>query len=395
VTTVQLTDGSVTTPKLAEGAVTTPKLSDAAVTSIKVGSGSASAQMVLAADGVGGATWITPPPPSNLDPTSGTDVVTAINNAATLGTINVSRLDPLVAVKNAANTFTTGTQTVQTGADTTVGILVKGNSGSQSADLQQWKDSTNATVASVSPTGVLTGSGASLTNLDASNLASGTVADARLSSNVVLNNQANTFSTGLQTIQTANQALTLSGAPTNTATQSLMQIGNAIVGGNTTVNGGTYLGLNAPNVGAGSAADFLNFQLNGTSKFKIDNSGNITTAGTLTPSSLTLGSALFAGTGGVLSQDNANYFWDSTNHRLGLGTATPVDALSIGTAPTVSATRALVNLANTALVGGSANGTYVGANPAAFTGDFLNFQLTESSKFKIDSAGTINTDFSC
>ena len=37
----------------------------------------------------------------------------------------------------------------------------------------------------------------------------------------------------------------------------------------------------------------------------------------------TLGSVLFAGTGGILSQDNANYFYDATNHRLGLGTATP------------------------------------------------------------------------
>lgn len=40
-------------------------------------------------------------------------------------------------------------------------------------------------------------------------------------------------------------------------------------------------------------------------------------------SSFTQGSVIFAGALGVLSQDNANLFWDDTNNRLGVGTATP------------------------------------------------------------------------
>lgn len=47
----------------------------------------------------------------------------------------------------------------------------------------------------------------------------------------------------------------------------------------------------------------------------------ITTAATL--SYITAGSILFAGTAGLLSQDNANLFWDDTNNRLGIGTAVP------------------------------------------------------------------------
>lgn len=43
----------------------------------------------------------------------------------------------------------------------------------------------------------------------------------------------------------------------------------------------------------------------------------------------TLGSILFAGTSGALSQDNANFFWDDTNKRLGIGTVTPADKLEI------------------------------------------------------------------
>lgn len=80
---------------------------------------------------------------------------------------------------------------------------------------------------------------------------------------------------------TANgQALSISGTPTNSATQSLVQIGGAIAGGNTATNGGTYLGLNAPNSGAGTAADFINFQKNGVAKLVVTNAGNFTTAGT-------------------------------------------------------------------------------------------------------------------
>lgn len=76
---------------------------------------------------------------------------------------------------------------------------------------------------------------------------------------------------------------------------------------------------------------------------------------------------------------------------VGFGTAGPIDGVSIGTAVVASATRALVNLANLALSGGSSNGTYIGANPAAFTGDFVNLQVGNSSKFKVDNGGVISS----
>lgn len=49
-------------------------------------------------------------------------------------------------------------------------------------------------------------------------------------------------------------------------------------------------------------------------------SGTQTFTGAPTFSSLTAGSIPFAGTGGLLSQDNANLFWDNTNKGLGIGT---------------------------------------------------------------------------
>lgn len=41
------------------------------------------------------------------------------------------------------------------------------------------------------------------------------------------------------------------------------------------------------------------------------------------------GSVIFAGSGGPFSQDNSNLFWDSVNHRLGIGTTTPTVPLTV------------------------------------------------------------------
>lgn len=45
--------------------------------------------------------------------------------------------------------------------------------------------------------------------------------------------------------------------------------------------------------------------------------------GTGTATAFTAGSVVFAGASGVYSQNNANFFWDNSNNRLGLGVASP------------------------------------------------------------------------
>ena len=61
--------------------------------------------------------------------------------------------------------------------------------------------------------------------------------------------------------------------------------------------------------------------------------------GTGTTTVFTQGSVVYAGAAGVYSQDNANFFWDATNHRLGIGTVTPGTALNVaGTTTTTGLT---------------------------------------------------------
>ncbi len=73
-----------------------------------------------------------------------------------------------------------------------------------------------------------------------------------------------------------------------------------------------------------------------------------------TITSATAGSVFFAGASGVLEQDNANLFWDDTNNRLGIGTASPAVPLDL------VGTQRITSAANNALVVG-ANGA---TNPA-------------------------------
>lgn len=47
------------------------------------------------------------------------------------------------------------------------------------------------------------------------------------------------------------------------------------------------------------------------------------------PATLTTGSVTFIVAGGLLSQDNANFFWDNTAKRLGLGNNAPADTLHV------------------------------------------------------------------
>jgi hypothetical protein len=97
-----------------------------------------------------------------------------------LGPSNTFSIDPALVPRNdTANTFTTGGQHIQTGSAGNTGLMVQG-APAQVANLQEWQNSAGDVVASVGPSGQLSGDGSNLT-LNASNLWSGIVPSARLS----------------------------------------------------------------------------------------------------------------------------------------------------------------------------------------------------------------------
>jgi hypothetical protein len=78
-------------------------------------------------------------------------------------------------------------------------------------------------------------------------------------------------------------------------------------------------------------------------------------------SSITAGSLLFAGTGGTVTQDNSNFFWDNTNKRLGIGTNTPNAKLEINSGVSGSGGIRFTQL-NSTSTGIAANGKVLTVN---------------------------------
>ena len=119
--------------------------------------------------------------PAWLTSLAGAKISGTVANATTAGSVTNG------VYTNIANTITTGNQSIATGADANKGLIVKGHSATQSANLQEWQDSTTAVKASVSPTGVITGDGSGLTNLPAATtIGAGVITDANVNATAAI-----------------------------------------------------------------------------------------------------------------------------------------------------------------------------------------------------------------
>jgi hypothetical protein len=114
--------------------------------------------------------------------------------------------------------------------------------------------------------------------------------------------------------------------------------------------------------------------------------------GTGTATSLTAGSVVFAGASGVYSQNNANLFWDNTNARLGVGTATPATKLDVKGAQngaqatfTFSAGRGLVISTSS----DSATNDRTAVYNVPTVGGAHAFQNQGIERFRVDAGGNI------
>lgn len=123
---------------------------------------------------------------------------------------------------------------------------------------------------------------------------------------------------------------------------------------------------------------------------------------------LTGGSIVFASSSGRLNQDNANLFWDDTNNRLGVGTASPAHTLDIiapGGITTASSfgvvriTGANATANDLALVGpntsqvrinfGDPESQSVGDIAYNHANDSMRFVTNNSERVRIDSTGNV------
>ena len=152
--------------------------------------------------------------------------------------------------------------------------------------------------------------------------------------------------TNLKTLHLRGHSLNAAGAG-SFGTGYALYIENEAVGGNgQAYDAGIY--FKGTNLSAGNKAFTYGIDFSGgtygTAEIKLSNSetisnlvdgtinfgaANLTTSGNLTLSGLTAGSILFAGAGGIVSEDNAEGFYDAVNKRWGFGTATPLQKVHV------------------------------------------------------------------
>jgi len=114
----------------------------------------------------------------------------------------------------------------------------------------------------------------------------------------------------------------------------------------------------------------------------------------LTDTALTLGSVLFSGAAGLVSQDNAAFFWDDTNNRLGINTTTPTNTLDLhygGTGSTMGINNTAGNQSAIVFVNTGVNKWRIG-NSATNTFDFYNSALASIAAYldNTNNAATFN-----
>jgi hypothetical protein len=104
--------------------------------------------------------------------------------------------------------------------------------------------------------------------------------------------------------------------------------GGATIQGNSSITGDlTVSGNVLP--GADNEHDLGDNTLRWRNVYGVNGDFSTLRVSTLTVSGLTPGSVIFAGTGGALSQDNANFFWNNVTKQLGIGTNEPEARLHV------------------------------------------------------------------
>ena len=130
-----IADGSIISSKLAAGSVGSSQLAANAVGTAQIADGS-----IAAAD---------------LAANIGSSLTGLNASSLASGTVPDARLSGNVALRAAANTFSTGPQLLLTGADGNQGLIVRATNPSQGANLQSWQNSAGVALAVVTASGGL------------------------------------------------------------------------------------------------------------------------------------------------------------------------------------------------------------------------------------------------
>ena len=341
-----------TSPTLASPTVTTPSITSPTITGTATFNGSASGTVSLRAPAVAGTTSFQLP---GNNGTSGYVLVTdglgntswaasggAAGNAAGINK-NIQFNDATVMAGAGSFNFDKTTNTVTLGVvSSTTGTFALANSGSAyTASIKSGVNSADWTLTLPTTAGTngqaLTtdGSGNATWTTIQSGLTVGSTAISGGTSGRILYDNAGV----LGELALGNNVATFLATPTsaNLAAAVTDETGTgSLVFSNSPTLVTPILGTPSSGNLANCTFPALNQNTTGTAA-GLSATLAVTSGGTGTGTAFTAGSVVFAGASGVYAQDNSQLFWDNTNSRLGIGTATPAGPLQIGTAMTLDA----------------------------------------------------------
>lgn len=300
------TDGQLLIGNSTGNTLTKATLTAGSGISITNGAGS----ITIAATGGGGSGTVT-----SVSVTSANGFAGTVANPTTTPAITLSTTVTGLVKGNgtAISAASAGTDYVAPGVITTSGLTMA------TARLLGRTTASTGAVEEISVAGGLTLSGGVLTG------ASGTVTSVTGTSPVVssggttpaISMPAATASVNGYLTSTDWNTFNNKGSGSVTSVSGTGSVNGITLTGTVTTSGSLTLGGTLSNVS-------LTSQVTGTLPV-----GN---GGTGTATAFTTGSVVFAGASGVYTQDNTNFFWDDTNNRLGIGTASPGGVLEISKA---------------------------------------------------------------
>jgi hypothetical protein len=299
--------------------------------------------------------------------------------------------------------------TATTGVVTLAGTLIVANGGTGATTLTGYVkgSGTSAFTASATIPATDISSGAALTKTDDTNVTltlGGSPTTALLAATSITAGWTGQLSvarggTGASTL-TANGVLYGSGTSAIAAT-AVGATGEVLVGNTGGAPSWAALtGIGVTSFSAGTTGLTPNTATTGA--VTLAGTLGVANGGTGTATAFTAGSVVFAGASGVYSQDNANLFWDDTNNRLGIGTASPAVKLDVvgagvfkldGSGSTTPLILRNNNTASTQLVklGFDSNGAVKASiNAAVYGNDYMTFNVgSDTERMRITSAGDV------